>query len=226
MIVNLYVDHMASTPPASSEEVWNATREHAKLYSDAAKRMGLTQAEYQQFRNALLDGKATYVTLPRRLDAMAGSRRGSVYVVKNAYLTAPARGWRVALADGNIVYVPQACGNLSVLRPRVVAHAAVYHPKPVAYVHANPGVVPAVAAAETVPPPTPVTVVPEQPATEAVAAAPAAAPAAARGASPLLFLIPAALGGIIAGIGHGSPHQNVPPCAAGSNAMGACTTSR
>ena len=124
MIVNLYVDHMASSPPASAEDVWSATRQHAKLYSDAAAKIGLTPSQYAQFRNALLEGRATYVTLPRRLDAMAGDRRGSVYVVRNAHLTAPVRGWRVALADGNVVYVPQACGNLSLLhRPRRRARA-------------------------------------------------------------------------------------------------------
>ncbi len=227
MIVNLYVDHMLATPPNSSEEVWSATRQHAKLYADAAARIGLTPSEYRQFRDALLDGKAKYVTLPRRLDAMAGSRRGSIYVVKNAYLTSSVHGWRVALADGNVVFVPQACGNLSLLRPPALAHVPVVHPVAYAAPKRKRKFVPVVAAAEVVPP-TPVTVAPPQPeAPAAVVAAPvgAGAPAASRGASPLLFLIPAALGGIIAGATHSSPHS-VPPCTSGSNAAGACTTSK
>ena len=224
MIVNLYVDHMMSTPPASSEDVWNATREHSKLYSSAANRIGLTPAEYRQFRSALLEGKATYVTLPRRLDAMAGDRRGSVYVVKNAYLTSSVRGWRVALADGSVVYVPQVCGNLSLLRPAAIAHVPVYHAP--AYAHRTP-VAPVVAAAEVVPPVTPVSVVPPETETPAAVAAAPVAPAAApsRALSPLLFLIPAALGGIVAGVTHGSPAV-VPPCSGGSNASGVCTTSK
>ena len=32
MIVNLYVDHMMTAPPSTVEEVWNATKEHPKLY--------------------------------------------------------------------------------------------------------------------------------------------------------------------------------------------------
>jgi hypothetical protein len=50
MIVNMYVDHLMSPPPASAEEVWNATKVHAKLFSDAAARIGLTPAEYKEFR--------------------------------------------------------------------------------------------------------------------------------------------------------------------------------
>ncbi len=218
VIVNLYVDHMASSPPTSAAEVWNATRQQSKLYSMAASKLGLTPAEYAQFREALLDGRATYVTLPRRLDAMAGNRRGSVYVVRNARLTTPEHGWRIALADGNVVYVPRACGNLSVLHPPVVAHGPVPHYRPIAYGHYRP----VVAAA---PPETPVAVLPPAEAPAAVAAAPVAAPAAAsvRGPSPFLFLIPAALAGIVAGVTQSSPHA-VAPCSAGSNSMGACST--
>ena len=224
MIANLYVDHMMSTPPASSEDVWNATREHSRLFTTAASRIGLTPAEYREFRSRLLDGKATYVTLPRRLDAMAGNHRGSVYVVRNAYLTSSVHGWRVALADGNVVYVPQACGNLSLLRPVAVAAVPVYRPP--SHVHVVP-YAPVVLATETVPAVTPVVVAPPPAdAAAAVAAAPAApAAASSRALSPLLFLIPAALGGIVAGVSHGSPHA-VPPCSNGSNSSGACTSSR
>jgi len=137
MIVNLYVDHMMSTPPASSEQVYTATQEHPKQFSDAASRIGMTPAEYGEFRRSLLDGKVTYVRLPHRLDAMSGDRRGSVYSVKNAVITSPGMGWRVALADGNVVYVPQVCGNISFLRNGALAH----RPKP--------GIVPIVAAAHT-----------------------------------------------------------------------------
>jgi hypothetical protein len=100
MIVNMYVDHLMSPSPASAEEVWNATRVHSKLFSDAAQRIGLTPSEYKEFRNNLLAGKAIYLTLPRRVDAMSGARGGSVYAVKNAVMTKPIMGWRVALADG------------------------------------------------------------------------------------------------------------------------------
>jgi hypothetical protein len=128
MIVNLYADHMMASPPASAEEVWNATRVHAREYSDAAAKIGLTPAEYKQFRDALLDGKAVYVTLPSHVDAMAGYRHGYVYAVHNANIQGKAMGWKVALPDGAIVYVPQTCGNLSVLRQKVALVAPVKRP--------------------------------------------------------------------------------------------------
>ena len=175
-----------------------------------------------QFRDALLDGHATYVTLPRRLDAMAGNRHGTVYVVRNAHLTTSVHGWRVALADGNVVYVPQACGNLSILHPPIVAHAPVPVGRPIVYGHRAP----VIATTAVVPPETPVAVLPPQPeAPGAIAGAPVAPVAAGvRGPSPLLFLIPAALAGIVAGVTHNSTPSAAPPCSAGSNATGACST--
>ncbi len=217
MIVNLYVDHMMATPPTSSEEVWSQTRDHNKLFSDAANRIGMTPAEYREFRNSLLDGKATYVRLPHRLDAMSGSRRGSVYAVHNAVMLQPVMGWRVALADGNVVYVPQACGNISLLRHAAIAH--VPKPQHVAYVphRRKAAFVPAVGPA----PETPVSMV--APAAEAPATVAQTAPvaAAAHGFSPFLFGIPAVVGGIVAGVTH-SNTPPAPPCSQGSNLFGAC----
>jgi hypothetical protein len=212
VIVNLYVDHLMSPPPASSEEVWNATRQHSKLFTDAAHRVGLSDEQYQAFRNALLDGKAIYVKLPRRMDAMSGERNGSIYAVKNAVMTSPVMGWKVTLADGTDVYVPQVCGNISVLRHPKIAHAQVHR--------FTPSV-----AQVPLPPETPVALVP--PVADVPIAAPATAyeavvPAAAsHGIGALPFFIPAAIGGIWAGVSHGG--NNAPPCSAGSNAVGVCS---
>lgn len=239
MIVNMYVDHLMATPPASSEEVWNATREHAKLFSDAAERIGLSAAEYREFRLALLDGKAAFVKLPRRVDAMSGDRRGSVYAVHNAVMTSTVMGWRVPLHDGNIVYVPQVCGNISLLRPvHVAVKPLVHHPvRHIAYrphaagVHHVPTFHKAVAE---VPKETPVSM--EAPVTEAPVEIPEAAPTVAQvvpavsgGGGGFLFIIPALLGGIIAGVTHGGNNTTPsvpPPCSNGSNSFGACSTSR
>jgi len=133
MVVNLYVDHMMSPPPRSAEEVWNATREHPKLFSEAAHRIGLTGPEYREFQNALLDGKAIYITMPRHMDAMAGDRHGSIYVVRHAVLPNNVAGWKVVLSSGAVVYVPQSCGNLGMtrvkkVRPYVAPQRQVYVP--------------------------------------------------------------------------------------------------
>jgi putative component of toxin-antitoxin plasmid stabilization module len=210
-----------SPPPTSAEEVWNATRVHSKLFSDAAERIGLTPAEYKEFRSNLLDGKAVYVKLPQRVDAMSGNRRGSVYAVKNAVMNEQVMGWRVDLADGNVVYIPQICGNISLLRHAAVAvvprpHKVVYvaHHKKVRYVQAI-ATVPSTPVVVT-PPVTPVA--PEAP--------PAAAQVVTAGSSThgsgFLYFIPVAVGGIIAGLVHGNTSP-APPCKDGSNSQNVCS---
>jgi hypothetical protein len=218
MIVNLYVDHLMATSPASAEEVWNATREHSKLFSEAAERIGLTPSEYKEFRAQLLDGKAVYVVLPRRLDAMSGSRHGSVYAVKNAYMNQSIMGWRVQLADGNQVYVPQICGNISLLHHTAIA-AAKHKTKYVAAAYQQPKFTPTIATQ-----PVDVTPPPEQPAPLEVPATVAQAVPAAAASHPSAFLwaIPAVIGGAIAGFSHGGSTPGAPPCSQGSNSSFAC----
>jgi hypothetical protein len=213
MIVNMYVDHLMSPPPASAEEVWNATKVHAKLFSDAAARIGLTPAEYKEFRGDLLDGKAVFVKLPRHVDAMSGDRRGSVYAVKNAQMTSTVMGWQIALNDGNVVYVPQVCGNISLLRNGAIAkrptHQRLAVRKPTYHYHEAAQIVPVV-----VTPPVDV------PATVAPVTAQVIPAAATRGGA-FPWFIPVAIGGAIAGLVHGSTTP-VPPCSQGSNTLDVC----
>ena len=205
----MYVDHLMASPPGSPEDVWNATREHSQLFTDAAHRIGLSDAEYQSFRNALLDGKALYVKLPRRMDAMSGARGGSVYAVKNAVMTTSVMGWKVTLAGGTDIYVPQVCGNLSVLRHPRIAHAQDHR------------VTPSVAQVP-LPPEIPVALTPPQAEAIAIpAAAPEAMVPASNGFKGLPFIIPAAVGGIWAGLSHGG--SPAPPCSGGSNVAGVCS---
>jgi hypothetical protein len=213
MIVNMYVDHLMSTSPTSANDVWAATQQHPKLFSDAAARVGMTPKEYKEFRAKLVSGKAVFVTLPRRVDAMSGSRHGSVYAVKNAVMTTPQKGWRVDLADGNAVYVPRVCANISFLKNG--AQVAVRHvpaKKPghhyVMSISHVPKEVP-VSLEPDVPP------VPEAPATVAQAI-----PAGGH-SFPLFALFPA-LGGIVAAF-HSTP-PTTPNCNAGSNTGGVCVT--
>ncbi|MFY9781704.1 MAG: hypothetical protein WAJ85_14485 [Candidatus Baltobacteraceae bacterium] len=212
MIVNLYVDHIMSPSPTSSEEVWNATREHSKVFAEAARQVGLTDAEYRDFRNALLDGKALYVRLPRRLDAMSGEHAGSVYAVKNAVMTTPVMGWKVSLRDGTEVYVPQVCGNISVLRHARIAHEQAHR--------FTPSV-----AQVPLPPETPVSLAPPQ--ADVSITAPVASEAivpAASHFSGLPFLIPAAVCGIFCWHSSTPPAPPAaPPCTLGSNSSGVCS---
>jgi hypothetical protein len=208
MIVNLYVDHMMTAPPASAEEVWNATKEHPRLYSEAAHRIGLTSAEYAEFRNALLDGKAIYVRLPSHIDSMAGDRHGSVYAVRNAYMPHRVMGWKVTLLSGVIVYVPQTCGNLAMSRPVSYVHARKVVKQKVVVRIVPPRPIPTPAPVEVVVQPTPVPVTPYVP----------PAPVVAATNNNWLFGIPL-LGGLIYVI---TQHNTPPPCSQGSNEYNVC----
>ena len=224
MIVNMYVDHLMATSPTSANDVWTATQQHPKLFSDAAARVGLTPKEYKEFRQSLLSGKAVFVTLPRRVDAMSGARHGSVYAVKNAYMTTPQKGWRVDLADGNAVYVPQICANISFLKNGAQV-AQVKHisgkklrPKRVASAKFVP-------TSAHVPKDNPVEFVePEVPAAPEAPATVAQAVPAGGHSFPLFAIFPA-IGGIIAAIHPGSTPP-VASCSAGSNAAGVCATKK
>jgi hypothetical protein len=209
MIVNLYVDHLMASPPSSAEEVWNATKEHPRAFKEAARKIGLTPAEYQEFRNDLLDGKAVYVRLPAHMDAMAGDRNGSIYAVKNAYMPHPVMGWKVSLSTGAVVYVPQTCGNLAMSRFAVKPAKHV----PVVYHHYTP------------PAPTPAPVVVNvEPTPVAYVPPPAPPPVAAAAVTPpnygWLWGIPV-LGGLIYVVTQ--PHSTPPPCSQGSNEYNVCS---
>ena len=216
MVVNLYVDHMMNAPAQNAEEVWSATREHAKLYSDAADRIGLSGSEYHEFQNALLDGKAIYVTLPRHIDAMAGNRHGYVYAVKHAYLPDGVMGWKVALSSGAVVYVPKVCGNLAVSRgPKPIVKRP--HKRKVVAWRPAPPAPPAPPEQPVVfAPPAPIEVAPPAPPVPpapAIVEAPVAPPSNNKWS---FLFIP------IVFWWHNTNNNNIPPCNQGSNAYGVC----
>ena len=220
--VNLAVDSLASSPPPTTMALIEAMSERPLVYRDAATKIGLTSAEYVDFRTRVEDGRASYGVLPHHLDAMAGRHRsGQVYALRNVEVPAATMGWKVTLADGATVWVPQRCGNLSMVRaPRRVAAvprkpfantpAYGYHPAPTPVVFTPP-----VGSGNSVPVPAPV-------------AAPAApAPIVAKGSAlPFLGLLFPAIAGLLHGGGHTAytaPAATiVPPCSMGSNEYGGC----
>ena len=225
--VNLYVDRMSPSQPVRVADVYAVTQDRSSAYSEAAAKIGLTTHEYAQFRQALTEGQAVYVRLPRHIDAMAGihRRNGHVYALRNVVVPSGTMGWEVNLADGTTVIVPQICGNLSMNRARAIAHrpAAVVamRPQPKAvraavYVAPKPAVVAAAA------PVTPVTFETPQTVAPVAAAAPAVA-GAHTGALPFAALLFPIAAGLIGG-GSNSVHSapEAPPCSAGSNTMGVC----
>lgn len=220
LVVNLYTDHFLAPdrnhPVRSAEDVWYATKMHAAMYERAARAIGLTPAEYREFQSSLLAGKYARLPLPHRLDAMSGDHRGHVYAVRNAVIEPTRAGWptglRVRLADGTEVYVPDLCGNLSVVHAPRVAYAARL-PQPAAHY---------TMAVATTPIEQPVSVqAPEIPTPPTYAEAVAATHQACGW---WCFLPLAGLVGLVHGHSSTPPlTPQVPPCNQGSNALYACS---
>jgi hypothetical protein len=211
--------------PNSAEEVWNATREHSKIFSESARKVGLTGSEYTEFQQALLDGKAVYVRLPAHVDAMAGLHRGHPYAVKSVLVPANTLGWKVALSDGTLVYVPQICGNISIVHPPAIAHkpkkptTIAYHPpQVVTYGSSNTPV--------TFQPPVQVsTYTPTEPSAPVYTEPVYTAPVARTSILPWLVPIVAFVGGTVGSVSS-PPTTIVPPCSQGSNLLGVCQLGR
>jgi hypothetical protein len=238
--VNLYVDRLMPNAPNTAEEVWNATQEHPKIFAQAASRVGLTGAEYGEFQQALLDGKAIYIRLPTHLDAMSGIHHGRPYAIKSVAIPEKTLGWKVALEDGTVVYIPQVCGNLSIVHGTAVAHT-----KKPTQVAQRPRVV---TQGSSTTPSTPVTFQPPADASTAYAPStgpvssapvysqpvysqpvyspPAYVPPVSHG-SVLPFLVPIiAFVGSTVGAVSSPPTTIVPPCSGGSNILGVCQAGR
>lgn len=220
--VNLYVDRMSPVEPVRIADVYAVTQDRASAYTEAAAKIGLTRREYSEFRQALTEGGAIFVRLPRHIDAMAGVHRrsGHVYALKNVVVPSGTMGWEVNLADGTTVIVPQICGNLSMNHPRAIAH----HAKPKVVAMRQPKAVRA--ATYVAPQPAVVAATPvsfDAPQTVAPAGLPVAAvPTAGRQSLlPFLGLLAPIVASHLGGGGSTAP-VDVPSCSGGSNLVGAC----
>ncbi|HEY8314941.1 MAG TPA: hypothetical protein VIG51_12340 [Candidatus Baltobacteraceae bacterium] len=111
------------------------------LFATAGRKLGLSKAEYAQLRDRIDSSRLAYVTIPRHLDAMTWSNAGRVYVVRDVRIPANTRGWEVDLREnGQIValFIPQKCGNLSLVRRPAPALARVSKPVHVAAASYHP----------------------------------------------------------------------------------------
>jgi hypothetical protein len=189
----------------STQELQREFHQYHTELAQAGAEIGLTPQQYREVRDAIVAGRARYVELPQHIDAMTGAHDGHVFVVRNIRIPKGVYGWEVDLQDGNQiakVYVPNRCGNLSIVRVRraqVLAAAPVYHSTPVNY--SSP--------AYPLPAYTPLPTAFNAPAAETAAYSPPALslPQAAPAASHRLGILPLLLGGMLVGFltsgGHG-----------------------
>jgi hypothetical protein len=132
--------------------------------STAATLAGMSPAEYRAFRIATQTQRPDWVRIPRRLTAMTWYSGGRVRVTYDVEIPPATYGFEYdesGPAQRLRIFLPVACGNLSVLRERIRRAAA--HKPPMAVSAIPPHVVPltvatappAAAAPEAQPMPTP-----------------------------------------------------------------------
>lgn len=184
----------------SAGDLARQSRTHKVVLATAARRLGLTHAEYEQIYESIQLHRMRRVTVPRHLDAMTWLRGTRVLMNDDLLIPANIPGWEIDLPRfGSIVkvFIPSSCGNLSlVVRPVVVAEAFTVHfapasPRPLAFTLPPPDF-----SGPPVPVPMSISAVPLL-----TAVIPPAAAAAHHGW--LLFLLPIAIGMVHGGNGGG-----------------------
>ena len=204
--VNLYADRLAIIAPVRTMDLY--VQSQTPMNREAARKLGLTDREYQRFQQILEDDGAEYVVLPRHLTAMSGMHHGRVYVLKNVVLPKDTMGWAVSLSSTKTVFVPRVCGNLSILvtpvKPIAYHHQKPFHNFPVPHPYPIAAVIPTPAPVPIVLTPAPDVLVPPAIVT---------LPHSNWGFGVLAFPIAASL----------ISQSSVPACSAGSNIMGVCT---
>lgn len=185
---------------ASTAEMRERVARNEGIVSAAAFKLGLTTAEYAQFRTAIAESRVAWVTLPRHLDAMSWQSAEKVYVLRDVRIPAGTNGWEVDVrSQGKILslYMPAKCGNLSLVRkaaplvahrPPIVTRVAALKVEPPA--EAVPPAVVAAAPPDDTPAPAPVVAQAEFP------PAPVATHHSALFLAPLLFGLAALSGGV------------------------------
>lgn len=157
--VNLHADRLLGQ--ANSAVALNArVAQLGPRYDEAVRKAGLTSDEQQQLRDAIADRVMQFGPMPRRVDVMTAYKHGRVYTVRNAVMPAHTMGWYLVMNEDTvtrIVYIPQVCGNVSVITKRARRIARVLHarytptPPPVAYIP-PPSPAPPVVARQEFPP--------------------------------------------------------------------------
>ena len=104
---------------ASTQQLQNDVSKQRDIFEAAGLQLGLTPAEFTQFEGQIARRRLTYVVIPRRLDAMSWRSGGRVHVLHDVLIPANTMGWEVDLREHDRIlalFIPNKCGNLSLLR--------------------------------------------------------------------------------------------------------------
>jgi hypothetical protein len=104
---------------ASTRQLQTDVDKQRSLFFAAGRGLGLTTGEFALFAQRIARRELTYVVIPRHLDAMTWRSNGRVHVVRDVVIPPDTMGWEVDLREPSRIlalFIPNACGNLSLLR--------------------------------------------------------------------------------------------------------------
>ncbi|HKW44487.1 MAG TPA: hypothetical protein VJN22_02455 [Candidatus Eremiobacteraceae bacterium] len=146
-------------PNTTLAELQTSIARNEDRLSNAARMAGMTAAEYRAFRVATQTQRPDWVRVPRRLTAMTFYANGQVQVIHDVEIPPATYGFEYdegTQAERLRIFLPVACGNLSILRERIRRAAAKKPPMAVSAIppHVTPAQ-PAIAAPTTAASPVP-----------------------------------------------------------------------
>ncbi len=107
--------------------------ERRAMFETASEDLGLTGSETSQLEQRIASGEVRWVRVPRHLDEMTWAWDGSVYMYRDVVIPADQYGWEIDLQAGSNVhalFIPAACGNLSLVERSVQVSYAPPPPPP------------------------------------------------------------------------------------------------
>lgn len=118
---------------SSLSDLQQRVTERRAMFETAAQDLGLTQDETSELVGRIMAGQARWVVVPRHLDEMTWAWDGSVYMYRDVVIPADEYGWQVDIRVGSNVhelFIPAACGNLSLVERHVQISYAPPPPAP------------------------------------------------------------------------------------------------
>ena len=118
---------------SSVSDLQERVTERRAMFETASEDLGLTSAETDQLEQRIASGQVRWVRVPRHLDAMTWAWDGSVYMYRDVEIPGGEYGWEIDLRVGSNIhalFIPAACGNLSLVERSVQVSYAPPPPPP------------------------------------------------------------------------------------------------
>ncbi len=119
---------------SSTADLQERVTQRRAMFETAAEDLGLTDAETSELVQRIMSGQVRWVHVPRHLDAMTWAWDGSVYMYHDVIIPDDQFGWEIDLREGSNIhalYIPAACGNLSLVERAVQVSYVPPAPPPV-----------------------------------------------------------------------------------------------